>query len=174
MTTAAQNATKSAVGASPDAFVDAMSRAVSGVSIVTTDGPLGRFGLTISSMVSVSAEPPMLLICVNHNSAAHDAIRDNGVFTINVLAADQQAFAARFAGRPESGAPYAFDGDGWHAHAAPPRLRGAAAIFECKLDSAMTFGTHSIIVGRVTNARHDDVTPLLYTGRSYGRPATLN
>ena len=80
-------------------FINAMSRAVSGVSIVTTDGPFGRFGLTVSSMVSVSAEPPMLLICINRASTAHDAIRDNGIFTINVLTSRQQGVANRFAGR---------------------------------------------------------------------------
>ena len=51
-----------------DAFVEAMSRAVSGVSIVTTDGQAGRFGQTVSAMSSVSADPPLLLVCINRKS----------------------------------------------------------------------------------------------------------
>ncbi len=48
-----------------DRFVDAMNRAVTGVTVVTTDGELGRFGQTVSAMSSVSAEPPTLLICIS-------------------------------------------------------------------------------------------------------------
>ena len=155
-------------------FIDAMSRAVSGVSIVTTDGPLGRFGLTVSSMVSVSAEPPMLLICINRASAAHDAIRDNGIFTINVLTSRQEGIANRFAGRDRGRSRYRFDGRHWLLDEAAPRLRSAAACFECELESATGFGSHTVIVGRVRRSHAGQDTPLLYTGRDYGRPVRLN
>lgn len=154
-------------------FINAMSRAVSGVSIVTTDGHLGRYGLTVSSMTSVSAEPPMLLVCVNRSSAAHDAIRDNGRFAINVLGADQHKMAAVFAGNSEYGDPYSFDRESWDLAEELPRLRSAAAFFECELESAMTFGSHSIIVGRVMRSCSGNESPLLYTGRNYGRPVSL-
>jgi flavin reductase len=161
-------------GTSMTAFVNAMSRAVSGVSIVTTDGPSGRFGITVSSMVSVSAEPPMLLICVNRSSVAHDAIRDNGVFAINVLTSRQQCMANQFAGRRGSGRPYQFARRFWVLDEAIPRLRAAAASFHCELESATTFGSHSVIVGRVGRSHAGQDTPLLYTGRDYGRPVRLN
>lgn len=154
-------------------FIDAMSRAVNGVSIVTTDGDLGRYGLTVSSMTSVSAEPPLLLICVNRGSAAHDAIRDNGRFAINVLGAHQRDLAAVFAGQGKYGDPYSFDRNAWELSAELPRLRSAAAYFECDIESAMTFGTHTIIVGRALRSRSGEFSPLLYTGRSYGRPVSL-
>lgn len=154
-------------------FINAMSRAVNGVSIVTTDGPLGRFGLTVSSMTSVSAEPPLLLVCINRDSAAHDAIRDNGRFAINVLGARQQKLAGVFAGNSEYGDPYAFDPNTWDMSGSVPGLRSAAASFECELESAMTFGTHSIIVGRAVRSCSGIDSPLLYTGRNYGRPVSL-
>jgi flavin reductase len=150
-----------------------MSRAVNGVSIVTTDGHLGRFGLTVSSMTSVSADPPMLLVCVNRSSAAHDAIRDNGRFAINVLGAKQHKLAAVFAGNSEYGDPYSFDRKSWDLAEALPRLRSATAFFECEQESAMTFGSHSIIVGRVTRSHSGIESPLLYTGRNYGRPVRI-
>lgn len=153
-------------------FVDSMSRAVSGVSIVTTDGPHGRYGLTVGSMTSLSAKPPMLLICVNRSAIAHDAIRDNERFVVNVLASSQQQHADRFAGRSEDA--YAFDREAWETATRVPRLREAAAWFECRLVSAMTFGSHSIFVGEVCDASPGDATPLLYTGRNYGRPIFLN
>jgi len=155
-------------------FTDAMSRAVSGVSIVTTDGPNGQFGLTVSSMTSVSASPPMLLVCVNRSSVAHDAIRDNERFAINVLAAEQRDIANQFAGRSDNGGRYLFDQATWDSSNALPRLRNAAAYFECSLVSAMTFGSHSIFVAQVMDSDAGDDTPLLYTGRNYGRPVELN
>ena len=156
------------------AFTDAMSRAVSGVSVVTTNGPHGRFGLTVSSMTSVSANPPMLLICVNRNSVAHDAIRDNERFTINVLTARQRDIANQFAGRSEGQDRYLFDQKNWDNSTSAPRLIDAAARFECSLVSAMTFGSHSIFVAQVTGSNAGNDAPLLYTGRDYGRPIDLN
>lgn len=155
-------------------FTEAMSRAVSGVSIVTTDGPNGQYGLTVSSMTSVSASPPMLLVCVNRSSAAHDAIRDNERFAINVLAAEQREIANNFAGRSETTGRYLFDQAIWDSRIALPRLRNAAAYFECSLVSAMTFGSHSIFVAQVTDSDAGEDAPLLYTGRNYGRPVELN
>lgn len=156
----------------PEEFVQAMSRAVNGVCIVTTDGPSGRYGMTVSSMTSVSAEPSMLLVCVNSNAVPHDPICANARFTINVLAANQQRLANRFAGQTEDA--YSFDRESWDLNASMPRLRHAAAWFECRLASSTRAGSHSIVVGEVVDARGSDATPLLYTGRNYGRPVTLN
>ena len=156
----------------PEDFVQAMSRTVNGVSIVTTDGPSGRYGMTVSSMTSVSAEPSMLLVCVNSGAVPHDPICANARFTINVLAASQQRLANRFAGMTDDA--YAFDRESWDLHASMPRLRHAAAWFECRLASSTRVGSHSIVVGEVTDARGSNATPLLYTGRNYGRPVTLN
>jgi len=155
-------------------FTEAMSRAVSGVSVVTTDGANGQYGLTVSSMTSVSANPPMLLVCVNRSSVAHDAIRDNECFAINVLAAEHREIANQFAGHSDTGSRYLFDRAVWECSNALPRLRKAAAYFECSLVSAMTFGSHSIFVAQVTDSDAGADTPLLYTGRNYGRPIELN
>jgi flavin reductase len=156
----------------PAEFVDSMSRAINGVSIVTTDGPYGRFGLTVSSMTSVSASPPMLLVCVNRDSMPHDAIRGNGRFAISVLGAGQQILADRFAGRGDD--PYVFDAASWYSCESLPRLRDAAAWFDCRLSSAMSAGSHSIFIGEVVEAHSGDQAPLLYTNRRYGRPTLLN
>jgi len=69
-----------------DTFLEGMSRAASTVSIVTSDGPAGKVGVTVSAMSSVSAdsERPSLLVCVNKNSRSADVIRENGRFCVNV------------------------------------------------------------------------------------------
>ena len=152
----------------PTEFINSMRRVISGVSIVTTNGPNGRFGLTVSSMTPVSASPPLLLVCVNRDSVPHDAIRGNGRFAINVLSASQQTIADRFAGRGDDA--YSFDAMSWDTRRLQPRLKDAAAWFECRLSSAMSFGSHSVFVGEVVETHAKDQVPLLYTNRRYGRP----
>ena len=155
-------------------FINAMRRAVSGVSIVTTSGDLGRYGLTVSSMTSVSAEPPMLLVCVNKSSVAHDAIAGNRRFAVNVLTARQQHLAATFAGSSTYGPAYAFSSDEWTVSSSGlPQLLNLAAVFECELHTAVTAGTHSIFIGRVSKARGAEETPLAYSNREYGVPVGL-
>lgn len=157
-----------------NSFTNAMRRAVSGVSIVTTDGEHGRCGLTVSSMTSVSAEPPMLLICVNRNSVAHDTIAANRCFVINILGAHQQHIAAAFAGNTTSGAAYDFDSGDWTVTTSGlPQLVDPAAIFECELESAIEAGTHSIFLGRVVHASGRETAPLAYSNREYGVPMPL-
>jgi len=149
-------------------FVSAMSRAASGVNVVATDGPSGRIGLTVSSMVSVSAEPPTLLVCVNRSSPAHDVIVENGLFTINVLTERQRPLADAFAGRGDDA--YCFDRDAWgETTRGLPRLGSAAAFFECRLADCVRAGSHSIFIGSVLDARGGTEVPLLYGGRDYGR-----
>jgi len=155
-------------------FTNAMRRAVSSVSIVTTDGVHGRCGLTVSSMTSVSADPPMLLICINRNSVAHDAIAANRRFVINVLAAHHQEVAATFAGSTTLGAAYDFESAAWSVTASGlPQLLDPAAIFECELESSTEAGTHSILLGRVTLSQGRDIAPLAYSNREYGVPMPL-
>ncbi len=84
-----------------DRFLDGMSHAACTVNIVTTDGPAGRAGVTVSAMASVSADSdwPTLLVCVHHLSPAAAKIVENGVLCVNVLRDDQSYISDTFAGR---------------------------------------------------------------------------
>jgi flavin reductase (DIM6/NTAB) family NADH-FMN oxidoreductase RutF len=152
-------------------FRSAMSLAVTGVNIVTTDGPLGQFGLTVSAVSSVSAEPPMILVCVNRNSPANDAIRGNGVFAINVLGTRQKAIAETFSGSDQHGGAYQFSDKNWLWNiTGAPVLNEAVASFDCTLESAVIAATHTIFIGQVKATTECADTPLLYTSRRYGEP----
>jgi flavin reductase len=159
-------------------FLEAMSRASTFVAVATTDGEAGRFGVTISSLTSVSAdgEGPSLLGCIHHLSPAATAILRNRAFAANLLAEDQEAHANRFAGR---GAP------GEHAERfasvdwvtgplGQPLFLGATATLECRLATALLWETHYIIVGRVASVRlSDNPSALLYGQRAYRRAIHL-
>jgi flavin reductase (DIM6/NTAB) family NADH-FMN oxidoreductase RutF len=158
-----------------DLFVRAMGRAVSGVTVVATDGPAGRFAVTVSAMSSVSADPPLILACIRRHSPANRAIAENGVFCVSVLAAAQAHVSDTFAGRPRQGEPFDFAVGDWRAAATgAPALADAAAIFDCALWSAHEAGSHTVFIGRVLAAGASEAAPLLYTGRRYGRPMPLD
>lgn len=151
-------------------FTRAMGAAATGVTVVTTEGVAGRFGLTVSALASVSADPPLLLICVNRRNPCVAAITQNGLFAVSILGDTQSDVARTFAGRPVSGAAYDFSLHGWEkGHTGLPILSGSAAHFECTVETIHDAGTHRIFIGRVVSAVRGDSAPLLYANRSYGR-----
>lgn len=151
-------------------FVAAMGMAATGVSVITTDGPAGRFGLTVSAVSSVSADPPLVLICVNRKSPAVAALDGNGVFAVNLLAVHNKAYADTFSGRPASGKPFDFANHAWrNGDTGLPLVSDATAVFECETANSFDAGTHRIFIGRVVAARKSDAEPLVYYNRAYRR-----
>lgn len=157
-----------------DDFVHAMSRAAATVSVVTTDGPAGRAGLTVSAMTSVSADgdAPTMLVCINRGASAAGPILTNGCFAVNVLEATQQDIADIFAGRVEAPDGDRFAAAPWDVMATgAPVLRGLAG-FDCEVQSADLVGTHHVIIGAVRAVRvSESGTPLIYGMRTYLKTA---
>lgn len=151
-------------------FTAAMGLAATGVSVVTTDGPSGRFGLTVSAVSSVSAEPPLVLCCINRKSPAVAAVEGNGVFAVNLLSAAHRAYAETFSGRPREGNPFDFANHDWRdGDLGLPLVAQATAIFECELHDRLDAGTHRIFIGRVVAAHRGAPDPLVYCNRAFGR-----
>ncbi len=163
--------TKTTNQETPDHFVEAMAAAAFGVTIVTTQSVSGKFGLTVSAVSSVSAQPPLLLVCINRKNMIVDAITNNMSFTVNMLSENQASLAKSFAGRPELGqTAYDFTQDTWREnHVAGPVLESAAANFLCKLETHNDAGTHRIFIGRVMEAQHNGALPLVYSHRKFGK-----
>ncbi|NTT86822.1 flavin reductase family protein [Tabrizicola fusiformis] len=159
-------------------FLEGMSRAATFVAVATTDGEGGRFGVTISSLTSVSADgdQPSLLACVHHLSLAASAILKNRAFCANLLHEGQQDIADLFAGRAGAGEHSArFGRTDWQpGPLGQPILAGATASFECRLATALLWETHHILVGRVHSVRlSDSPAALLYGQRAYRRAVHL-
>jgi flavin reductase (DIM6/NTAB) family NADH-FMN oxidoreductase RutF len=157
---------------SAENFIAAMGMAATGVSVVTTDGTAGQAGLTVSAVSSVSADPPLVLVCINRKSPAVEALRANGQFAVNLLAAHNRGYAETFAGRPQSGKPYDFGMHPWRAgETGLPLVADATAAFECELQQAHEAGTHFILIGRVVAAHKGAADPLVYCNRAFRRIA---
>jgi len=151
-------------------FLEAMADAATGVTLVTTDGPAGRFGVTVSAFASASADPPMLLACINRKSPAAAAITANGGFCVNVLTAAQSFLADVFAGRSERLPPYDFDCADWQRVDGGWRLTDSVASFACALDREIAAGSHQVLIGRVLATHRNapaDTNSLVYSRRTY-------
>ncbi|MCB5410940.1 LysR substrate-binding domain-containing protein [Pseudogemmobacter faecipullorum] len=155
-----------------DKFVQGMSHAACTVNIVTTDGPAGRAGVTVSAMASVSADSPLptMLVCVHHLSPAAAKIVENGVLCVNVLRDDQSYISDTFAGRFRDEIGDKFDCTQWvNMPGGAPRIEDPLVAFDCRLLSAEQVGTHHIFlceVMEVHSARSG--SPLIYANRGYG------
>lgn len=152
-------------------FLDGMSCVAATVNVVTTDGPAGRAGVTVSAMASVSAdtERPTLLVCVNHQSSGAAPIAKNGAFTVNILR-DSQAFVSdTFAGRYGDKGSAKFDCAAWDRGATgAPVLRGALASFDCRLVRDELIGQHHVFFGEVERVHlAKEGRALIYAQRAY-------
>jgi len=151
-------------------YREAMARFGAAVSIVTTDGPGGRFGFTASAVTSVTDEPPTLLVCVNRRNESHPALLENGVMCVSTLAAGQEDISGVFGGK-EADQSARFAAGQWHTLATgAPVLLGAVVAFDCRIVQITEIGTHSVVFGEVVaiehGAEHDG---LVYFGRGYHR-----
>jgi len=133
--------------ADPTQLLAAMRRNIAGVWIITTKTGNGRYGMTATSVTSLSAEPPTLIMCVNKNSSLLQPLLDSGVFAAHLLAGHQQDVGLRFAQKPEGEARFA-TGE-WSNDDAPPQLEGAAANFSGRIVEVLSYGTHALLLGAV-------------------------
>ena len=151
-----------------DRYLEAMSEAAATVSVVTTDGPAGRAGVTVSAMCSVSADPPTILVCVHHLSPACEAIRENGAFCVNVLGDGQSAISDTFAGRAPTPGGDKFACAEWRALATgAPALDDPLVALDCRLVEHLRQGSHYVFIGEVADIALGDGAPLIYAKRAY-------
>ncbi|MET9254028.1 flavin reductase family protein [Streptomyces sp. NPDC048182] len=142
-----------------DAFCAAMTHLPSGVSIITTQSPDGPLGCTVNSVISLSAEPPLLLVSLaNTSRTLLHALRTGG-FAVNVVSWEQRDLYRRFA---RGDALRRFDGVAHSVRDGQPVLAHSAAVFTCTLERAVEVGDHTLLVGSPVEASHDtDAGPLV-------------
>lgn len=158
----------------PSDFKALMSRFASGVTALTVLDDEGHdHAMTASAFCSVSAEPPLVLVCVSKRAASHDVLLRRGAFAINLLDEAQESVSNRFAGWWEAGRSKWADLDlqrGPHSGAA--WIGGALAQLDCALHAAHDGGDHTIFVGRVEAGRlspveREALRPMIYFSGRY-------
>jgi flavin reductase len=150
-------------------FRRAMGRFATGVTVVTVDLQGEVHGMTANAFASVSLDPPLVLVCVDHTTRTHAHLHAKKRFGINVLCENQRAISEYYA-RPER--------DEEHAEAAAgarfdrtkhgtPTLHGALAYLECRLHSAHPAGDHTIFIAEVEDVVVREGEPLLFFRGKY-------
>lgn len=151
----------------PARFRAAMRRLASAVAIVAARGESGPVGMAATSVTSLTADPPAVLICVNRATALHSLLVPTAPLSVNLLSRSQQDVSAAFGGGTAQEERFRI-GD-WHDGAnGVPMLAGAQANLSCVIDAMLAYGTHSIVIARVLSAEvSEDVAPLIYQDGAY-------
>ncbi|MGW8374834.1 flavin reductase [Streptomyces sp. ODS28] len=158
-------------------FRDAMANLSAGVNIVTTNGPRGRAGITVSAACSVTDTPPTMLVCVNRSSRSHDVFTGNERVCVNVLGPGQQEVARAFAGGVPPEERFAAGGDVWdHTRDGVPVLKGAAASVVGRITGTARRGSHTVMfveAERVVLGEEDAGGLVYFRRRFHSLPASL-
>jgi flavin reductase (DIM6/NTAB) family NADH-FMN oxidoreductase RutF len=155
----------------PERFRSVISRLASGVTIITTRHKGRDYGLTASAVTSLSLDPPMLLICANKASATQKAIKESGVFAVNILPEDQSQLARHFT----SPQPDKFAGlNVSYGALGVPLLDDMLATIECRVTEIVSGGTHSVFLAEVEAAQATEGRPLTYFRGRMGHFAPMS
>jgi flavin reductase (DIM6/NTAB) family NADH-FMN oxidoreductase RutF len=152
----------------PDEFKGAMGSWAAGVTIVTTKAEGKMYGLTVSSFSSLSADPPLALVCIQKTNWLSTLIPQAGKFGVSILAEGQEAVSTALSmpGRDPVEQYDEFETFEWHTGS--PLVRGAIAHIDCDVHEVLEGGDHVIAVGKILGAAFDtELKPLLYFRRGY-------
>lgn len=155
----------------PADFRKAMGCFATGVTIITVDLEGEVHGMTANAFASVSLDPLLVLVCVDHSTRTHAHLHAKKRFGINVLRENQQAISEYYASpertpenaEAEAGARFERTRHG------TPVLQGSLAYLECRLHSAQIAGDHTIFIAEVENVVVCEGDPLLFFKGKYRR-----
>lgn len=147
---------------------EVMRHWVTGVSIVTAESEGKIHGMTVGSLVSVSIDPPRIIVTLANQTRTHAMVAQTGLFGVTLLAADQQSIADRFAGViPDEGDRMGGLTILRLAQNIPVIAKGLGAL-ACKVVHVYPMPNSTLYVGEVLEARKEEKsTALIYGNRNY-------
>lgn len=145
-------------------FRSAMGNVAAAVSVVTTIHEGRPHGTTVSALSSLSMDPPMLLVSLDNTSQLLSRLRIGTVVGVNVLAADQDQIALRFAGKSDD----KFVDVPWQIEDGAPALVSRHAWVAMRVERLIVAGDHTVAFGLVTSADVSSGAPLTYWQRTFG------
>jgi flavin reductase (DIM6/NTAB) family NADH-FMN oxidoreductase RutF len=160
---------EAAAGADSDTAVEfrrTLGMFATGVTVITTQVDEQIHGMTANAFMSVSLQPPLILISVDRRARMNGLLREGVLFGVSVLEERQSMLSDRFAGRVTDGPEPDFE----LVHDVP-LVEGALAHLVARVLRSYWGGDHSLFLGRVEYVRYGEGTPLLFHGGGYGRVA---
>ncbi len=153
-------------------FRAAIGQFATGVTIVTALDGDRPAGITVNAFASVSLEPPLVIVALDHRRFIIPFVEAGGRYAVNILAEDQQWLSDCFAGANVTPSRDAFCGAPWHpGQTGMPIIGGAIASLECRVVERIALGDHRLFVGAVeaVSVFEPDAPPILYHRRRYLR-----
>lgn len=147
---------------SSDEFRGAMRHLTGGVSVITVGSGKDITGMTVTSVSSLSVEPPTLIVSINRESSSWPILKRQGFFGVNILAAGQLDVAERFTGKGGLKGADRFAGAQWTTRiSGVPLLIGALAAIDCEVEDIVERHSHAIVIGRVLDIQTSGHTAAL-------------
>ena len=135
---------------SSDEFRGAMRHLAGGVSVITAGRGRDISGMTVTSVSSLSVDPPALIVSINREASSWPLVKRYGFFGVNILTSDQIDIAERFTGKGGLKGAARFAGADWTTRASGvPLLVGALAAIDCEVEDVVERHSHAIVIGRV-------------------------
>jgi flavin reductase (DIM6/NTAB) family NADH-FMN oxidoreductase RutF len=149
-------------GVSSDDFRSAMRHLAGGVSVITAGRSKDITGMTVTSVSSLSVDPPTLIVSINRESSSWPLLKRYGCFGVNILTSDQIDVAERFTGKGGLKGADRFAGARWITRASGvPLLEGALAAIDCEVEHIVERHSHAIVIGRVLDMQSSSRTAAL-------------
>jgi flavin reductase (DIM6/NTAB) family NADH-FMN oxidoreductase RutF len=131
-------------------FRGAMRQLTGGVSVITAGRGKDISGMTVTSVSSLSVDPPALIVSINRSASSWPLLKRYGFFGVNILTSDQIDIAERFAGKDGLKGAERFAGAEWTTRASGvPLLVGSLAAIDCEVEEIIERHSHAIVIGRV-------------------------
>ncbi len=141
-----------------------MGRFATGVTLLTTRFDEGVLGMTANAVMSLSLDPPLIVVSVEKKNSMHECLIQGKCFALNMLRADQEEISRRFA----ISGPKDFSGLRLTAaETGAPILVDAIAFVDCKLVEILSGGDHDMFVGEPVAGEVRDGEPLIFYGGEY-------
>jgi flavin reductase (DIM6/NTAB) family NADH-FMN oxidoreductase RutF len=146
-------------------FRRALGYFAAGVTVVTSKLDNGDVaGITVTAFSSLSLEPPLVLICIDHRARIHDHLKKGGSFAVNMLSDSQELVSRRFASHEVD--PFREIGYREGLTGAP-LIQDALSAIECRIVGAFPGGDHTVFIGEVEATTVREGKPLLYFRGGY-------
>lgn len=141
-----------------------MGKFATGVTVITTKLDRETYGMTANAFMSVSLNPPLVVISIGEKASMLRRIEESQTFAVNILAEDQQHLSQHFAGQRQEEKEMPFtELEGY------PVLDGTVAQIVCDVVSSYVEGDHTLFIGKVKAIQLEEKSPLLFFGGKYNK-----
>ena len=147
-------------------FLEAMRKMTSTVTVIASREGDTQYAMTATSVVSLTLEPPSMLICINKNASIHSILSEKAKLSINILSTDQKEFSELCSNKSRENDR--FKGDDWSYQDDIPYATNSVSSLFCECIQVIDYETHSIFMCKIISLINNDSRDcLLYHNASY-------